>query len=145
MSLKKLTCVMGLIVCIAILYLAVVVRASMSYSSTPPYKQQYTKASAEFGDLTDDASSETFYFSGFVKKVQFMITGTDDALTVSVTDEEGYEFLSLTSLTADVAYVPEYESTSGNAYGGFPVDGTCTVTITNADGLSACEVVIIGD
>lgn len=96
----------------------------------------------------ETASSPTtasFGVDGTALRIVIDAAATDAANTVAATDISGQSYISITNACAaasEVSYVLTAQDASSNVYGGVPVAGVTTLTLTNCSDMGATIVYI---
>lgn len=100
----------------------------------------------EAADLDSTVTETIDSIYGIVYRITIVPSGTDGDYDVALTDENSITIFEQTGLdsdpTASFAYVLYEDDTEGNPWGGVPVGGAMTLTITDAAALTGLTVSI---
>jgi hypothetical protein len=96
-----------------------------------------------YSTITDD-ETVTFRFNGFAVRIVVDVTSVDADGDISVVDESGAKYINLENKlgSGDIDYIIPSADPSSNAYGGVPVAGDHTVTLTNCAGAGVTTIYI---
>jgi len=84
---------------------------------------------------TDYTTNKTFVCTGSVLRVVVDVTAADADADISISDQSGYTYLDWDNKlgSGDISYVVTIDDADGNTFGGVPVYGTHTITLTGFD------------
>lgn len=83
----------------------------------------------------DYTTNKTFVCTGSVLRVVVDVTVADADADIAISDQSGYTYLDWENKlgSGDISYVVTTEDVDGNTFGGVPVYGTHTITLTAFD------------
>jgi len=94
-----------------------------------------------FATITD-AETATFDVTGWLQRVVVDGTSNDADGDITISDMSGYNAVSLENKlgSGDISYILSAENAAGNVFGGIPMAGTHTLTLTNCAGAGATTI-----
>lgn len=87
----------------------------------------------------------TFGFEGMAVRIVVDATNVDADGDITISDMSGYNYLSLTNPLAaatEISYIISSVDSSANAYGGCPIGGVSTMTLSTCESLGATYIYI---
>lgn len=116
----------------------------VSWESRDDKKDNIYLLKITYSTITDAETVTGIRFNGYAVRIVVDVTSNDADGDITVSDESGANYINLENKlgSGDIDYIINAQDASSNVYGGVPVAGDHTVTLTNCAGAGVTTLYI---